>query len=227
MLDYLLERLGKNPDTINYLMSSNEIALRELQLKIDKSLTSAPDTEQLLKEFKQIAKKRNANIHNQFIWGIQGRIKEDNGEKKEAIECYKRALSMTECSIWDTTSVYSLTELKLLFLVAKLNKDYGTVFEMEKYLAIRDNQDILKRYMFPEILYLIATNAPIDEKYQIEYIEKAIEYKKQILQSVGLDRLLREKSRLKNDLSEEEKKILQIGKTVSEVRNLEGLYGRI
>ncbi len=227
MLDYLLQRLGKNPETINYLVDSREAAIRELRIQIEESISSHGDTEKLLGKYVELKVKRNSNIHDQYIVATRGRVMEANGKIKYAYECYENALKMTNSNIWNSAYLYSIIEFKLLFLLARIEKDYTTVFEMEKYLEKKENYDVLKSNLYTDIIYRIILEAPIDETVKVEYIDKAIEYKKTIVQYTGLKKFLIEKLKRSNFLSNDEKKIMRIEETVAEIKKMGDRYGRV
>ena len=111
-------------------------------------------------------------------------------------------------------------ELNLIFLISKLEHDYDTIFEMQKFLLKQENHDVLKRHLYGEIVLWLVRNINVDAISKYRMIEQVIEYKKKILQYNGLKELIEEKLLLDIPLERNEYLIKDIDKVLMEVQDL-------
>ena len=220
ILDCLLERMGRNPDTINYLMNVSEIYIRELRRDIVNELDNKENIDSLIKQYSKVNVHRHANLHRQFIKYAQGKYAEIDGKKENALRLYVDALKETRVDDWRNDGIYSRMELNLIFFISKLEHDYDTIFEMQKFLLRRENDDVLKRNLYGEVVLWLVRNIDIDAISKFKMIEQAIDYKKKIIQYNGIRELIDEKASLGIPLEKNEYLIKDIDKVLMEVQDL-------
>ncbi len=220
ILDCLLERLGRNPDTINYLMNVSEIYIRELRQGIVDELEVNGNIDSLIEKYSKINIHRHVNLHRQFIKYAQGKYAEIAGRKEDALRLYDGALKETRVDDWCNNGIYSRMELNLIFLISKLEHNHDTIFEMQKFLLKQENHDVLKRHLYGEIVLWLVRNMNVDDISKYRMIEQVIEYKKKILQYNGLKELIEEKLLLDIPLERNEYLIKDIDKVLMEVQDL-------
>lgn len=220
-LDALLERLGKNPNTISYLLTNTDARCRELRVAIDDA--NMEEKRNLIEEYKDIRFKRTDKLHWQYMMMVKGDIEQEKGNKDRACECYKEAFCKTKeekyLDSFHNNTLYSLIEFELLLHIFSIQEKGEEIEKMESFLSGLWDGHIVKKKFYAKVICELIAVSNIDRIDAVLYINKGLEYQRRIKQFVGMKDLLRRKKAL-SVLLQEEEALLGIEDDLSEIERV-------
>lgn len=214
MLSALLERMGKNPNRIVYTVTDEEHKLLDIRKKLKESIldNDYERTKEYFDEYSDIPKTRCKNIHKQLEFEIEGELCRMKGDTEETLSLYRKALEQTfkKKSLDNINeSLYTVREFKLLYKIGEVN-DFDLLFKLGYFLKKLANNHYLKIVFYGDLIadLVAASKDRWMKQMQLEYLEDALQYKRQIKQSRGLSRLLKMKKDILGKLDREEEILL-------------------
>lgn len=206
MLDAILERLGNNPNMIDYCCTKEEIELKKLRQEIEVSLNNKTERAMELLEVYKSKIKKDIKLHTQWVLMIDGLLCDDTDE---AIDYFERGYYLTkdEMTINDN-SLFSLLEFRLLLLLNFYLNKVDSIEEMRKYLSKKNDFDILKLSFWGEFSIAYLKMKRNDKQICQNVIREVLDYKRKMYQFNGVLELLHYKNELNIELSDNEQMLL-------------------
>ena len=207
MLQALIERLGLNPNEITYIANKVDLDIINRREEIndliaDKNIKNAKER---MDEYIH-ALKKNENIHKQFIQKSKADIYYLNNDKQKAKDLYYSAIILTQNPVIQRNRCFSLIEFELWFKYLIVEDDEEDFKWLEQYLYELDDMNILKTTYYTRVVQYYVSTYSIENTQNACYIDKALEYVRNIGQTKELSNLLNIKIKYKS-LSEDEEYI--------------------
>lgn len=219
-LNYLLERLGLNPNTINYLCTKSDVIALSLQNSINNSIDNSSYAYELIEKYQKNRSLKNINLHQQYILKMKGVLAEKQCQTIAAINYYREALCCTKKSTQiDLDSLYSVTEFFLILRLILIRNDYESLFKIYEFILSLPDIHILKITYKGEIVEELTKSSTISDEFKIQAINSVISYKKRIHQLNNIDVLINRKSMFLS-LEENEKELLNYTDIIQELKDL-------
>lgn len=215
VIDCLLERLGKNPNKIEFIDTDEEFKMSMYRNQIEKKLLHEEflEVEELLKEYEGDIY-HAMNLHQQYISFKRGQLAVIHEEFEDALELFLQALSFTKrgeiTELGIGKKVLSDIEVEALYSLAEIYLKTGekgkAVFlfsELREYLENLEKDDGKRIKYFPKVLlelaqeekekdnfglasaYLKKAEEILIQEYQISNLKKMLQLRLEILDKTG------------------------------------------
>lgn len=215
VIDCLLERLGKNPNKIEFIDTDEEFKMSMYRNRIEKKFFQEEflEVEELLKGYE--GEIRHAmNLHQQYISFKRGQLAVIHRKLEDALELFLQALSYTKrkeiMEFGIGKKVLSDIEVEVLYSLAEIYLKTGekakAVFlfsELKEYLENLEKDDGKRIKYFPKVLlelaqeekdkdnfglasaYLKKAEEILIQEYQISSLKKMLKLQLEILEKTG------------------------------------------